>query len=42
MKYVYENRNEVQEIEENAYKHLISNYSIEDYIMRLQEVYKGL
>ena len=42
MKYVYQNRNEVQEIEENAYKHLISNYSIEDYIMRLQEVYKGL
>jgi glycosyltransferase involved in cell wall biosynthesis len=42
MKYVYENRNEVREIEENAYKHLILNYSTYDYIMRLQEVYKGL
>jgi glycosyltransferase involved in cell wall biosynthesis len=42
MKYVYENRDEVCEIQENAHKHLFSNYSIEGYINNLQEVYKSL
>lgn len=42
MEYVYENRNEVCEIVENAYKYLTVNYSIEDYINNLQKVYKRL
>jgi glycosyltransferase involved in cell wall biosynthesis len=42
MKYVYENTNEVCEMQENAYKHLLSNYSINNYINNLQEVYKRL
>ena len=42
MEYVYENKNEVKEIEENAYKHLKLNYSIEDYINNIHKVYKSL
>lgn len=42
MEYVYENKNEVSEIVENAYKHLQLNYNIEDYINNLQKVYKSL
>ena len=42
MEYVYENKNEVNEIVENAYKHLILNYSIEDYINTIHKVYKNL
>ena len=42
MEYVYENKNEVKEIVENAYKHLTLNYSITDYINTLQNIYIGL
>lgn len=42
MEYVYENKHEVKEIVENAYKHLTLNYSITDYISALQSIYKGL
>ena len=41
MEYVYENKKEVKEIVENAYKHLTLNYSIEDYINNIQRVYKS-
>ena len=42
MEYVYENKNEVNKIIENAYRNLTRNYSIKDYINNLQIIYKGL
>lgn len=42
MEYVYVNKNEVSKIVENAYKHLTLNYSIKDYINKIQRVYKNL
>ena len=42
MEYVYENKNEVKAIVENAYKHLALNYSIEDYINNIHRIYKNL
>jgi len=42
MEYIYENKREISKIIENAYKHLIMNYSIEDYINNIQEFYEVL
>lgn len=42
MQYVYENKNEVKEIVEKAYKHITLKYSIEDYIDSLDGIYKSL
>lgn len=39
MEYVHKNRKEVSEIEENAYVYLRQNYSIKEYINRLQAIY---
>jgi len=39
MEYVYENEDEVNRMVENGYEHLKINYSMEEYINKLQEIY---
>lgn len=42
MEYVYKNKKEVEEIEEHAYEYLKSNYSMDDYINNISNIYKEL